>query len=77
MPVFSALSFPGGTLHSRISNRGKAMNILLLTQIGPYPPDSGPKVKTYYLLRYLASRHRVTLVCLDRKSTRLNSSHCA
>ena len=48
MPVFSAFSSPGATLHSRNSNRGKAMNILLLTQIVPYPPDSGPKVKTYY-----------------------------
>lgn len=44
------------------------MNILLLTQIVPYPPDSGPKVKTYYLLRYLASRHRVTLVCFTRNA---------
>ncbi len=42
------------------------MNVLLLTQIVPYPPDSGPKVKTYYLLRHLASRHRVTLVCFTR-----------
>lgn len=42
------------------------MNILLLTQIVPYPPDSGPKVKTYYLLRYLAAHHRVTLVTFTR-----------
>jgi len=68
MPVFSAFSSPGATLHSRNSKRGKAMNILLLTQIVPYPPDSGPKVKTYYLLRHLASRHRVTLVCFTRNA---------
>jgi polysaccharide biosynthesis protein PslH len=42
------------------------MNILLLTQIVPYPPDSGPKVKTYHLLRHLASRHRITLVSITR-----------
>lgn len=42
------------------------MNILLLTLIVPNPPDSGPKIKTHYLLRYLASRHRVTLVCFTR-----------
>jgi polysaccharide biosynthesis protein PslH len=42
------------------------MNILLLTQIVPYPPDSGPKVKTYHLLRHLASRHRITLVTFTR-----------
>ena len=43
------------------------MNILLLTQVVPYPPDSGPKVKTYHVLRYLAERgHRVTLVSFVR-----------
>lgn len=42
------------------------MNILLLTDGVPYPPDSGPRVKTYQLIRYLATRHRVTLVCLGR-----------
>ncbi|NTU83114.1 MAG: glycosyltransferase [Chloroflexales bacterium] len=40
------------------------MNILLLTNGVPYPPDSGPRVKTYQLIRYLAERHRVTLVSL-------------
>lgn len=44
------------------------MNILLLTQIVPYPPDSGPKIKTYFLLRYLALHHRVTLVCFTRNA---------
>jgi sugar transferase (PEP-CTERM/EpsH1 system associated) len=42
------------------------MNILLLTQVVPFPPDSGPKIKTYHLLRYLASHHRVTLVTFTR-----------
>jgi polysaccharide biosynthesis protein PslH len=41
------------------------MKILLLTRAIPYPPDSGPKIKTYHLLRYLASRHEVTLVSLS------------
>lgn len=44
------------------------MNLLLLTQIVPYPPDSGPKVKTYHVLRYLAgSGHSVTLVSFVRR----------
>src|SRR5262245_29259495 len=42
------------------------MRVLMLTQVLPYPPDSGPKVKTYHLLRYLAERHEVTLVSLVR-----------
>jgi glycosyltransferase involved in cell wall biosynthesis len=42
------------------------MRVLLLTQVLPYPPDSGPKVKTYYVLKYLAQQHRVTLVSFVR-----------
>lgn len=42
------------------------MRVLLLTQVLPYPPDSGPKVKTYYVLRYLAQHHQVTLVSFVR-----------
>src|SRR5262245_48601955 len=42
------------------------MRILLLTQVVPNPPDSGPKMKTHYMLRYLAQRHEVTLVSLVR-----------
>ncbi len=42
------------------------MNVLLLTQVLPYPPDSGPKVKTYNVLKYLAQHHEVTLVSFVR-----------
>ena len=46
------------------------MDVLLLTQVLPYPPDSGPKVKTYNVLKYLAARHRVTLVSYVRDTDR-------
>jgi hypothetical protein len=37
------------------------MKVLLLTQVLPYPPDSGPKVKTWNLIKHLAVRdHRGT-----------------
>ncbi len=42
------------------------MDILLLTQVLPYPPDGGPKIKTYNLIRFLAPRHRLTLVSFTR-----------
>jgi glycosyltransferase involved in cell wall biosynthesis len=42
------------------------MRILLLTLVVPNPPDSGPKIKTHYLLRYLAQHHEVTLVAFAR-----------
>lgn len=42
------------------------MDILLLTQVLPYPPDSGPKIKTWNVLKYLARSHAVTLVSFVR-----------
>lgn len=43
------------------------MHILFLSQIIPYPPDAGPKVKTWHVLRYLAGQgHRITLASLVR-----------
>jgi glycosyltransferase involved in cell wall biosynthesis len=42
------------------------MKVLLLTQVLPYPPDSGPKVKTWNVLKYLAQSHEVTLVSFVR-----------
>jgi polysaccharide biosynthesis protein PslH len=43
------------------------MHILFLTQIIPYPPDAGPRVKTWHVLRYLTARgHRVTLAAFVR-----------
>ncbi|MCI0519388.1 MAG: glycosyltransferase family 4 protein [Chloroflexi bacterium] len=43
------------------------LRVLFLTQIIPYPPDSGPKVKTYHVLRYLAERgHQIFLASFMR-----------
>jgi len=43
------------------------MHILFLTQIIPYPPDAGPKVKTWHVLRHLARKgHRITLASFVR-----------
>ncbi len=49
------------------------MNILFLTQILPYPPDAGPRVKTWHLLRYLAARgHQVHLASFVRPEERVH-----
>jgi glycosyltransferase involved in cell wall biosynthesis len=43
------------------------MKILFLTQIVPFPPDAGPKVKTWHVLRALVGQgHSVTLVSFIR-----------
>lgn len=40
--------------------------ILFLTQVLPWPLDAGPKVRAYYMLRYLAAQHEVMLVSFVR-----------
>jgi polysaccharide biosynthesis protein PslH len=56
------------------------MRILLLTQVLPFPPDSGPKVKTWNVIKYLAHHHEVTLVSFVRgdqsKSIRHLENYC-
>jgi glycosyltransferase involved in cell wall biosynthesis len=42
------------------------MRVLLLTQVLPYPPDSGPKAKTWNVLQCLAAHYDVTLVSFVR-----------
>ena len=42
------------------------MRVLLLTQVLPYPPDSGPKAKTWNVLKCLATLYDVTLVSFVR-----------
>jgi glycosyltransferase involved in cell wall biosynthesis len=42
------------------------MKILILTQVLPYPPDSGPKVKTWNVIKYLAQHHELGLVSFVR-----------
>jgi sugar transferase (PEP-CTERM/EpsH1 system associated) len=40
------------------------MKILFVAHRIPYPPDKGDKIRSYQVLKYLASRHEVFLVCL-------------
>ncbi len=43
------------------------MRVLFLTQIMPYPPDAGPRIKTWHVLRHLHRRgHEVDLVSFVR-----------
>lgn len=43
------------------------MRILYLAQLVPYPADAGPKIRMYYVLRYLAAAgHQVTLLAFHR-----------
>lgn len=42
------------------------MKILFLSQLMPFPPDAGPKVRSYYVLQHLARTHEVTLLAFQR-----------
>lgn len=43
-------------------------SLLYLTQVLPYPLDSGAKFRAYYTLRYLAQKYQVTLVSFVRQT---------
>jgi glycosyltransferase involved in cell wall biosynthesis len=51
------------------------MNVLMLAQVLPYPPDSGPKVKTYNVIKYLVQEHRVTLASFVRGDQAEHTRH--
>ncbi|HXV42914.1 MAG TPA: glycosyltransferase family 4 protein, partial [Anaerolineae bacterium] len=51
------------------------MKVLLLTQVLPFPPDSGPKVKTWNVLKYLGQHHQVTLVSFTRGDQSADVKH--
>ncbi len=45
---------------------GRSKRILMLTQVLPYPADSGPKVKTLNVLKHLSRRHQIVLASFVR-----------
>src|SRR6478735_2918145 len=51
------------------------MRIILLTQVVPNPPDSGPKIKTHNVLRYLAQHHEIHLVSFVRSDAEAAHAH--
>ncbi len=50
---------------------GARPKVLFLSQILPYPLDSGPRIRTFLVIKYLAARHDVTLVALVRSPDEL------
>jgi glycosyltransferase involved in cell wall biosynthesis len=44
--------------------------VLFLSQLIPYPPDAGAKVRSYFVLRYLAQRYAITLLAFARPDDR-------
>jgi polysaccharide biosynthesis protein PslH len=40
--------------------------ILFLSQLVPYPPDAGPKIRSYYVVKQLSQTHKITLLAFSR-----------
>lgn len=51
------------------------MKVILLTQVLPYPPDSGPKIKTWNVIKYLALQNEITLVSFVRGDQSADIAH--
>jgi glycosyltransferase involved in cell wall biosynthesis len=47
------------------------LRILFLSEVLPYPLDSGPKIRIYYVLKQLSARHRVSLLSFIRSAKEL------
>ena len=50
------------------------MNILFLAREIPYPADSGVKMRAWLVLKHLAQRHKVTMICYAEEA-QLGSPH--
>lgn len=55
-----AIDTPAASGSSAVARR---LSVLILDEWIPYPPDSGKRVRTWNLLRRLAPRHNVSLLC--------------
>lgn len=51
---------------------GEHIKILFLTQICPYPPTNGGAIKTYNILKFLGSRHQVSLLTFLRSEAEIS-----
>lgn len=45
------------------TNPERRLNVLVIDEDFPFPPDAGKRIRTWNLLRRLAARHNVTLLC--------------
>jgi polysaccharide biosynthesis protein PslH len=45
-------------------------HLLFLCHTLPYPPDGGPWIRTYHILRLLARAFDITALCFERSGTR-------
>ncbi len=54
------------SLHTPTGVQENKPGLLILTQVLPFPPDAGPKIKTFNLIKYLSRDFSITLVSFVR-----------
>jgi len=52
----------------------RRLKVLVIDEEMPYPPDAGKRIRTWNLLRRLAQRHSVTLLCYGRENDRAKAA---
>jgi sugar transferase (PEP-CTERM/EpsH1 system associated) len=57
----------GEAIEKKGQQEGCSLNVLVIDEWLPFPPDSGKRVRTWNILRRLARRHRITLLCYGRE----------
>jgi polysaccharide biosynthesis protein PslH len=50
-------------------NASARLKVLVIDEDFPYPPDAGKRIRTWNLLRRLAARHEVNLLCYGAKDS--------
>lgn len=48
--------------------QARRLHVLVLDEEIPYPPDAGKRIRTWNLLRRLAQRHKVSLLCYGNQN---------
>lgn len=56
-------AFPSEPAPVPNSGSGQRLNVLVLDEFLPFPPDAGKAIRTWNLLKPLARRHSITLLC--------------
>ena len=62
LPIVNAIPYP------KQANPRRRLKVLVLDEYLPYPPNSGKPIRTWNLLKRMATRHDVTLLCYADKT---------
>jgi polysaccharide biosynthesis protein PslH len=56
---------------SVLTSRETIMNVLMIDEEVPFPPNTGKRIRTYNLIKRLGKRHNITYLCYENPTTTL------